>query len=727
MFKSEAFWVDHSCMPIEAGTVAAPEDADRHICCTLTNVLLGLIRTAGGEAAVAALLKHAATTRQASYLEDIDNWISLDEACALLAAGVHQTEDPTFARRVGEQTLHRHVGTQVATLLRSLGSPEAVLRAVAQAAPKFSTVTEMEAIEAGPGHAVVRATSREGFTRRPLLCDWTAGMLTGTPILFGLPLAHVEETECQARGGAQCLYTVTWDAELAVAAADPQQRVTALEAQMAAMSERLQSAYATASDLISTENLDTVLHRIVERAANAVRAPGFVLAVSPEPGAELQVYSHGIENREAQVLARATRERTAPVSDSTLVVDVTSSRRNYGQLIARYPGASKFFPQDREALGLYAKHAAAVLDMATALQESAQRHEQVSSLLSLSHGLLSLSQALAQAGTSQEVADRLAVAVPEVVDCDRMAVWLWDDSEEHLKSLSVWGRRPEQVAYLLGLTISAEDTPYLARMAAEPQPVFFDEATEDPYLCRLMSTLEASVLAVIPIVVRDIFLGALSVSVTDRPERLRPEGELMERLTGVAALAAPAIQNGRLVDTLRHNASHDGLTGLLNLVGFRQHIDRALINARPGDEQVGLLFVDLNDFKGVNDLYGHEAGDELLRQAAERLRATGRGDDEVARLGGDEFAIVLADVHRDDQVRAAEQRVRAAFAEPFLLGDIATSIGASVGGVVWPDDGQTVNELVRRADAAMYKDKAKLRRAAQICTERRATATSPST
>ena len=704
MFKSEAFWVDHSCMPIEAGTVAAPEDADRHICCTLTNVLLGLIRTAGGEAAVAALLKHAATTRQASYLEDIDNWISLDEACALLAAGVHQTEDPIFARRVGEQTLHRHVGTQVATLLRSLGSPEAVLRAVAQAAPKFSTVTEMEAIEAGPGHAVVRATSREGFTRRPLLCDWTAGVLANATGLFGLPLAHIEETECEARGGAQCLYTVSWDAELAAAAADPQQRVTALEAQLASVSERLRSAYATASDLISTEDLDTVLHRIVERAANAVRAPGFVLAVSPEPGAELQVYSHGIENREAQVLARATRERTAPVSDSTLVVEVTSSRRNYGQLIARYPGAIQFFPQDREALGLYAKHAAAVLDMATALQESAQRHDQVSSLLSLSH-------ALAQAGTSEEIAERLAVAVPEVVDCDRMAVWLWDENEERLTSLSVWGRKPEQATFLLGLTISAEDTPYLARMAVEPQPVFFDETTEDPFLCRLMATQDASVLAVVPIVARDVFLGALSVSVTDRPERLRPDGELTDRLTGVAALAAPAIQNGRLVDTLRHNASHDGLTGLLNLVGFRQRIDAALASARPGYEQVGLLFVDLNDFKAVNDLYGHEAGDELLRQAAERLRATGRGDDEVARLGGDEFAIVLADVHRDDQVRAAEGRVRTAFAEPFFLGDFATSITASVGGVVWPEDGRTVNELVRRADAAMYRDKAKLRRA----------------
>ena len=287
-----------------------------------------------------------------------------------------------------------------------------------------------------------------------------------------------------------------------------------------------------------------------------------------------------------------------------------------------------------------------------------------------------------------------------------MGVWLWDDSEEHLTSLSVWGRKPEQAAYLLGLTISPKDTPLLGRMAADPQPVFLDEATDDPFLRRLMTTLDATVLAVIPIVARDVFLGALSVAVTDRPQRLRPDGELMERLTGVAALAAPAIQNGRLVDELRHKASHDGLTGLLNLVGFRQHIDRALTNASPGHEQVGLLFIDLNDFKLVNDTFGHEGGDELLRQAATRLRAIGRDGDMVARLGGDEFAIILADVDRDDQVRAAEQRVRAAFVEPFLLGDLSISIGASVGGVVWPEDGRTVNELVRRADAAMYRDKA---------------------
>jgi diguanylate cyclase (GGDEF)-like protein len=716
MFKRRAFWVDAIRMDAQAEEKPAPTDTDRQICCTMTSVLLRLVRSTAGDEGVAALLERAGTGHRAPYLENTDNWVSLDDACALLEAGVQETGDDTFPRRVGEASVSQHVGTQVSTMLRSMGSVEAVLKTIAQTAAKLSTVTEMETLEAVPGHAVVRAVMREGFTRRQVHCDWATGVLAGTPILFGLPIARVEESECQARGDAQCLYTASWDAELAAMAADPQQRITALEAQLAATFAQLQSAYATASDLISTEDLDTVLRRIVERAASAVRAPSHILAVRTEPGAELQVYGHGIDSREAEALARSTLDHSASAGDSTLVVEVTSSRRHYGQLIAHYPGAIQFFPQDREALGLYAKHAAAVLDMATALQESAQRHDQVSSLLSLSH-------ALAQAGTSEEIAERLAVAVPEVVDCDRMSVWLWDDGEECLTSLSVWGQKPEQAAYLLGLKIRAEDTPYLAQMASEPQPVFFDETTEDPYLCRLMSTLEASVLAVIPIVLRDVFLGALSVSVTHRPERLRADSELVDRLTGVAALAAPAIQNGRLVDKLRHNANHDGLTGLLNPVGFRQHIGGLLDNVDPGPDQVGLLFIDLNEFKGVNDVYGHEAGDELLSQAAGRLAAISRGSDEVARLGGDEFAIVLADVHRNDQVRAAEQRVRAAFLEPFVLGEVSVSISASVGGVVWPADGDTVNELVKRADAAMYRDKANLRRAAQTRAQPRLTAT----
>jgi diguanylate cyclase (GGDEF)-like protein len=666
----------------------------------MTSVLLRLIRSERGEPAVAQLLERAEVKREPSYLENVDNWISLDEATAMFEAGVQQTGDPLFARRVGENTLRQHAGTQVATVLRTLGSTEAVLEAVTLSAARLSAVTKMDAIEAAPGRGVVRASAREGFTRRRLHCDWTTGLLAGLPILFGLPLARVQESECQTRGDDQCLYTVTWDPELAAAAADPQQRVTSLEAQLVAMSERLHGAYATAGDLVSTDDLDAVLRRIVERAADAVRAPSHILAVRTEPTAELQVYSHGIDAHRAKELATATLAHEDTLGDSTLVVEVASARRQYGQLIARYPGSVEFFPQEHELLSLYAKHAAAVLDMSVALDQSTRRHEQVSSLLSLSH-------AVAQAGTSEEVAERLVTMTPEVVDCDRVGVWMWDHLEQSLRSLAMSGQTPEQAAYLRELVISPDDTPLLPQLIAVPEPQFFDDQTEDPFIRELMATLGMVALAIVPIVARDIFLGVFTVSVTDGPQRLRSDGELPERLTGVAALAATAIQNGQLVDKLSHKASHDALTGLLNRVGFRQCIDRVLESASPGESQLGLLFVDLDDFKQVNDAYGHEAGDELIRKAALRLESIARSGDGVARLGGDEFAIILANIGEEAHIRAAEARVRTAFVEPFMLRDVAISVGASVGGGIWPRDGRTVTELVRHADAAMYEDKAK--------------------
>ena len=444
--------------------------------------------------------------------------------------------------------------------------------------------------------------------------------------LFGLPLARVEESQCQTRGDGQCLYTITWDAELAAAAADPQQRVTSLEAQLVAMSERLESSYATASDLVSTDDLETVLRRIVERAANAVRAPSHILAVRTGPEAELQVYSHGIDELKARDLALATLARESVVDDSMLVVEVTSARREYGQLIARYPGSVEFFAQEEQLLRLYAKHAAAVLDMSMALQESARRHDQVSSLLSLSH-------ALAQAGTSEEVAERLAVAVPDVVDCDRVGVWLWDQLEQNLKPLASAGRTTQQAALMREVTISMNDTPYLREMVAGRQPQFFDRHTDDEYVRKLMGSLGVVGLSVVPMVARDVFLGVLTVAVADGPQRLRSDSEMLERLTGVAALAATAIQNGQLVDKLHHKASHDELTGLLNRVGFRQCIDQ-ILESVPERGHVGLLFVDLDGFKQVNDAYGHEGGDELLRKAAQRLESIARSGDVVARLGG---------------------------------------------------------------------------------------------
>ena len=680
------------------GAHAADSEA-REIACSMTSALLRLMRSEGGEAAVVQLLERAGAQHEASYLENVDNWISLAEVTALLEAAVEQTGDPLFARRVGESTQKLNAGTQVSTLLRSLGSPEAVFQVIAQSASRLSAVTEMEAIEVAPGRAVLTARARPGFTRGPLHCDWTTGLLAGTPVLFGLPHAQVQESECQAQGDESCRYVISWDAGLAAAAADPQQRVTALEAQLAAMSERLQGAFATAGDLVGTDDLDAVLRRIVERAADAVRAPSHVLAVRTEPTAEMQVYCRGIDEAEAQAVAAAALAHEARAGESTLVVEVASARRHYGQLIARFPGAVEFFPQDHELLSLYAKYAAAVLDMSVTLRQSTRRHDQVSSLLSLAH-------AVAEAGTCEEVANRLVDVVPEVVDCDRVGVWLWDELEQNLSYLATSGRTPEQHQYLRQLVVSANDTPHLRKMVAAPDPQFFTADTEDPFVHDLMGALGVIGLVVVPIVARETFLGILTVSVTHEPARLRCDSELLERLTGVAALAATAIQNGQLVDKLHHKANHDALTGLLNRTGFMQHIERIHECAPAGDADIGLLFMDLDGFKAVNDAYGHDVGDELLRKVALRLEAAARDGDGIARLGGDEFAIVLADIHEADQLQSAEARVRAAFLEPFTVDDLVLSVAVSIGGSVWADDGGSVNELLRAADAAMYADKA---------------------
>src|SRR5205085_9213616 len=103
-------------------------------------------------------------------------------------------------------------------------------------------------------------------------------------------------------------------------------------------------------------------------------------------------------------------------------------------------------------------------------------------------------------------------------------------------------------------------------MIAVPEPQFFGYGSGDAFIRELMARLEVVGLVVVPLIARDTFLGILTVSVTERPERLRSDGELVERLTGVAALAATAIQDGQLVDKLHHKANHDALTGLLNRV-----------------------------------------------------------------------------------------------------------------------------------------------------------------
>jgi diguanylate cyclase (GGDEF)-like protein len=155
-------------------------------------------------------------------------------------------------------------------------------------------------------------------------------------------------------------------------------------------------------------------------------------------------------------------------------------------------------------------------------------------------------------------------------------------------------------------------------------------------------------------------------------------------------------------------AFHDGLTGLANRQLFEETLALALGRARRTERVVAVLFLDLDNFKVVNDTLGHHAGDRLLSELATRLRTCTRGEDLVARQGGDEFLIVLGDLppvgHRE-VIGAVVDRVQVALAEPFDLQGTAFAAHASIGISLFPRHGEDVETLLRNADIAMYRAK----------------------
>jgi len=672
----------------------------------MTAVLVGLVAARTGADGVHELLERAGSARSREYLMDTGNWISYDEAIALWRAGGEVTHHPQFARLVGEDSGRRLNGSAVATLLRSLGSPENVYKQIGVSSTRFSTVSTLEAVSIGPGVAEVVAAPIPGFPRSFEHCEWTRGLLTQPTVLFGLAPAVIEHDECAAFGAPACRYTARWETG-AEATTTSSPEVQSLKAQLAGMEERLRSMFATAADLIAADEIDAVLARITERAAAEVRAPRHLLAVKLAAGEELLLHHRGLDPGEPRRLAE--RILSAPLEslpESWLAVNVRSNLRDYGRLVAMHDNGRRFFPQERELLEVYARYAASALDGATALSQAKQLYEQ-------SRALLELSRALAAAGTSDEVAGRLADAVPAVVDCDRVSVYLWDPSRKELTRRATGypngeGRPLPATAHALVPTPGGA----LERLVQDPngEPIVIDDNSKDQALRAHFAALGADVTIAVPLGSRDAFLGLLTVSVDERATRLEPAPKLLDMLSGVAAQATSALKNGRLVDTITHAAHHDSLTGLANRRQFAERLHAAVERARGTGQLVTLFYIDLDGFKPVNDELGHEFGDELLAAVGRRLSACVRDDDSVARLGGDEFAVLIGPHNTRREAEPLAERLTKVFRDPFTIAGERLQIGASVGRATFPGEGRSADDLLRVADAAMFSAKRGIRR-----------------
>ena len=244
----------------------------------------------------------------------------------------------------------------------------------------------------------------------------------------------------------------------------------------------------------------------------------------------------------------------------------------------------------------------------------------------------------------------------------------------------------------------------LDRLARDYDGMWFDVGGGDlPDFLSMVAAAGARRILVLPIFWRERISGLMAIGLMAQREF---SNELVQQARDLAhriglALAAQA-REGRL----RYQAFHDTLTGLPNRALLLERLTQEMAHARRNSRQLAVLYIDLDRFKKINSTQGHEAGERVLCQVAERLSSCTREGDTVARLGGDEFVVLLPGLANPKQAARLAGEMQSLLGEPFLIDGSNSHVGASIGVAIFPEDGDLATELLKKADMAMYRAKA---------------------
>ena len=501
----------------------------------------------------------------------------------------------------------------------------------------------------------------------------------------------------------------------------------------------LEGAASSTLDLLD-HDIEQVVAHLAERAEQVLGADRYVLMIRAGAGLPLELHHRGLAPEEARGLAADLWAGTPDDTDDTddvedtggsrLVVDIASPLRRYGRI------AEFFAPDDAESgtstdieeriLHLFARYASNVLDVCTVLGDARRSDSTARTLLSFSEqlsGLTNLAQAL----------QILADTVPVVTGCDQSTVYLWDRDRSRLvlgayttgmtppdahlgPIVPHWSTSSSATQVHVGspragadgdaLSVQA-DNPLIQRMISGHEVMILDASVvEDPQLRALMEASEVPASVVAPLFAAGEFLGVIAANFSnDSPRSAIHDPDLHERLCGLSDQAATAIQNLELLEKVSHMAWHDSLTGLPNRRLFEDRVEQELVRSRRVGEPVCMFFVDLDNFKTVNDTYGHTTGDLLIQQVGQRLVETVRSQDTVARVGGDEFAILLPGLVDQLSINQLAERTLDAMHTPFEIFGEVVATSASVGIAIAPEHGDSYDDLLNRADEAMYRAK----------------------
>ncbi|MGD9597160.1 MAG: EAL domain-containing protein [Steroidobacteraceae bacterium] len=299
----------------------------------------------------------------------------------------------------------------------------------------------------------------------------------------------------------------------------------------------------------------------------------------------------------------------------------------------------------------------------------------------------------------EQMFDTILVRLQAVTRSDGVAITLIDaDSADYGR---VYFTAP-QLSDLPVVRIEL-DPDMLATLAGAREGVTIARCEPERHsLLRPLAELGAEYFWVWPVVAGDRLVAALSLGYREAPV---PDPAIARYGAEFALRLSVALSNSARDERLYRQAHFDALTSLPNRLLFRDRLAQELASTSAGGTRGALLYIDLDQFKRVNDTVGHSAGDQLLTIVAQRLRACVKDGDTVARLGGDEFTIILRQVSDPDAVRTVADRIIASLEAPVNVAGRDHLVRASIGITLFPDDGVHIDELMRNADTAMYRAK----------------------
>jgi diguanylate cyclase (GGDEF)-like protein len=386
---------------------------------------------------------------------------------------------------------------------------------------------------------------------------------------------------------------------------------------------------------------------------------------------------------------------TDDIDESMLVVPMRYDGMTVGVITLSKLGLDGFDADDLRLLMILADHAATAAETARLLTRSQELAGEL-------RRLLEMSSELSGSLDPRQVANLMAGHLARAMGVDECAISYWDRPGGRLESLGFYPPAPDVALEPYFLLAGYPETLRVLE-SQEASIVDADDPAADRDEVTLMVRDGNRILAMLPLVAKGQSIGLVELF---SKTRIRWDAQHLELARTMANEAAIALENARLYEDARKLADRDPLTGFYNHRFLHERMGEEVVRSQRGRRPLSVLMLDLDDFKLVNDTFGHLFGDRVLTWAAEVIRSTLRLSDIAARYGGDEFALILPDTDADEARRAAE-RILDAFRERPFVGEKRgpVPIAASIGVATFPVDGRTGTELIAAADVALYKVK----------------------